>query len=297
MSADMIEQYLESLRGELAGEDPALVQDALYDAEEFLRDEVAGAEDPAAAYEAAVAAYGSPHEIAEAYREAEITVQRVMAPPAPQVRRSLIGRFFGVVADPRAWGALFYLVLAFATGIAYFTIAATGLSLSLGLIILIIGVPMILLFFGVVRGTSFLEGRIVEVLLGVRMPRRPRPFTPQGGIVERVKSWFTDWRTWTTILYMILQLPLGVIYFTALVTAVSLVGAGGIILPISQMFTGEPVIWVDDVGYLLHPAAVPFVVAAAVLGLVVIMHAVRGVGKLHGAYAKAMLVGDFTDGQ
>ena len=36
-----IEQYLAALRVALAGEDPALVQDALYDAEEYLRAEVA----------------------------------------------------------------------------------------------------------------------------------------------------------------------------------------------------------------------------------------------------------------
>ena len=36
-----IEQYLAALRAALAGEDPALVQDALYDAEEYLRAEVA----------------------------------------------------------------------------------------------------------------------------------------------------------------------------------------------------------------------------------------------------------------
>jgi hypothetical protein len=36
-----IDQYLQALRQELSGEDTALVQDALYDAEEYLRAEVA----------------------------------------------------------------------------------------------------------------------------------------------------------------------------------------------------------------------------------------------------------------
>ena len=35
------QQYLDQLRTELAGEDPARVQDALYDAEEYLRAELA----------------------------------------------------------------------------------------------------------------------------------------------------------------------------------------------------------------------------------------------------------------
>ena len=36
-----IPEYLEQLRAALAGADPALVQDALYDAEEYLRSELA----------------------------------------------------------------------------------------------------------------------------------------------------------------------------------------------------------------------------------------------------------------
>ena len=36
-----IDEYLKQLRQALAGEDPALIQDALYDAEEYLRAEVA----------------------------------------------------------------------------------------------------------------------------------------------------------------------------------------------------------------------------------------------------------------
>ena len=36
-----IDEYLKQLRAALAGADPALIQDALYDAEEYLRAEVA----------------------------------------------------------------------------------------------------------------------------------------------------------------------------------------------------------------------------------------------------------------
>ena len=40
-AARSIAEYLKQLREALAGEDPALIQDALYDAEEYLRAEVA----------------------------------------------------------------------------------------------------------------------------------------------------------------------------------------------------------------------------------------------------------------
>lgn len=67
------------------------------------------------------------------------------APAAPK-RKSVWGQFFGVIVDPRTYGALFML-LSLATGIVYFTVVTTGLSLSLGLLILIIGIPMLVLFW------------------------------------------------------------------------------------------------------------------------------------------------------
>ena len=50
--------------------------------------------------------------------------------------------FFQVLACRRAWSTLLYLFLSLATGILAFTYAVTGISLSLGLAILIIGIPV-----------------------------------------------------------------------------------------------------------------------------------------------------------
>ena len=65
------------------------------------------------------------------------------------------------------------MLLAIATGILYFTFAMTGLSLSIGLAVLIVGIPFFLLFIGTARVLALAEGRIVESMLGTRMPRRP----------------------------------------------------------------------------------------------------------------------------
>ena len=45
------------------------------------------------------------------------------------------------------------------------------------------------------------------------MPRRPLTRTP-GTWWERIKEMLGDWRTWTTLIYMGVQLPLGIFYFT-----------------------------------------------------------------------------------
>lgn len=291
-----VEGYLAELRRQLAGADPAVVQDALYDAEEYLRSALAEQGGEPAAFDAAVEAYGTPDEIATAYLETERRVAQALRPaPVPRAeQRSAFARFFGIVADPTAWGSLFYMVLAFVTGILYFTVVVTGLSLSLGLMITLLGIPLALLLIAVVRAVSLAEGRMVEGLLGVRMPRRPRMVGAQGDIWTRLKSWFTDYRTWTTMLYMLLQLPLGIVYFTLLVTgfftSLSLVA-----LPFMQEFADTALIQANGSYYMLETWAYPLVVGAGLLGMIVLLWVVKGIGKLHGAYAKAMLVGGFSD--
>jgi hypothetical protein len=298
--ANTVEGYLAELRMALSGADPALVQDALYDAEEYLRTALADAGDGAdlnAAFAAAVDAYGTPDEVAGAYRDAELTVAAALRkPPAARPETgfgaSALGRFFAIILDPAAWGALFYMFLALATGILYFTIVVTGISLTLGLAILIIGVPLALLFLGMIRAISLAEGRIVEGLLGERMPRRPRTVGAQGNLWERIKSWLADYRTWTTMLYMLLQMPLGIVYFTVMVTALSL-SAGAIAAPIVQTVTNEPVMRTLQYAYYMEPWAMPLSIAAGVVGVFATLWLAKGLGKVHGMWAKTMLVGRF----
>ncbi len=292
-----VEGYLAELRKVLAGSDPALIQDAVYDAEEYLRTAVAEGDGSPEALEAALESYGTPEEVAAAYRDAELTVAAALRkPPAPASKSKLgaspIGRFFGIILDPSAWGALFYMLLTLATGIMYFTIVVTGLSLSFGLAILIVGVPFALLFLAVVRAISLAEGRMVEGLLGERMPRRPRMVGVQGSLWERIKSWLTDYRSWTTMLYMVLQMPLGIIYFTTVVTALA-VSVAVFMLPLVQMAAGEAVIRGLNYGYLIQPWAMPLVMAVGVLGVFVTLWLAKGVGFVHGMWAKTMLVGRF----
>src|ERR1700679_2830903 len=93
-----IDQYLRQLREELAGADPALIQDALYDAEEYLRAEVAAHPEKSEAdiLEIIASTYGAPDEVAAAYRDTEIKVKAAMTTPVRKRAESAAGRFFGV---------------------------------------------------------------------------------------------------------------------------------------------------------------------------------------------------------
>ena len=296
-----INEYLHQLKAALRGADPALVQDALYDAEEHLRAELAEQPQRSEADMLAhvVGSYGAPDEVAELYRDQEIRIQRALRTPPPPKRRSLVGRFFGVAADPRTYGALFYMVLALATGIFYFTWVVTGVSLSAGFSVLIIGLPFVVLFFGSVRVLSLVEGRIVEAMLGARMPRRP-PYPKQElTLMKRIGHMFTDARTWTTLLYMLLMLPLGIVYFTVAVTLVS-VAVGFIGAPIAWAFAPR---WMKDMyvdgrpminwGFGDHVPGWGDAIALCALGVLLLfatLHLARGLGRMHGHVARHLLV-------
>src|SRR6516225_1130357 len=103
-----IDQYLRRLREELAGADSALIQDALYDAEEYLRAEVAAHPDKSESdvLELIASTYGAPDEVAAAYRDTEVKVKAALKtppPPAAVAQASGVRRFFGVFMDVRAY--------------------------------------------------------------------------------------------------------------------------------------------------------------------------------------------------
>ncbi|MFZ1391846.1 MAG: sensor domain-containing protein [Dokdonella sp.] len=294
--AKTIREYLDQLRSELHGADPAMIQDALYDAEEHLRAELAEHPqlDEAAVLAKVATSYGAPDEVAEIYRVKEGEVEQALRPRRvrPVAEKSFVAKFFGVAVDPRAYAAMFYMVLAMATGIFYFTWVVTGLSLSAGFAILIIGIPFIVLFFATVRALSFVEGKIVEAMLGVRMPRRPLYVDREKSIWQRIGAMFTDPRSWSTLFYMVLMLPLGILYF-CIVTVGMALALGFIVAPFLHVFGYGDGIVMRDGSEVLWSApvwAMPLVFVGGVLLLFAMLHLARGIGHLHGQLAKHLLV-------
>ena len=292
-----VEEYLEALKKELKGSDSATIQDALVDAEEHLTTalESAHESDPDTneydALRQIIEYYGTPEETAAAYMEVERRTSPGLAPVTAKKQSSSLGRFFGVYTDPRAWGSLFYMLIAFVTGVIYFGWAVTGLSVSISFAIFIFGLPVALLFLLSVRGVAWLEGRLVEALLGMRMPRRSL-LPPQGGkLLERIKVLLKDKHTWFSLLYMILQFVLGTIYFVVLVTIFAF-ALTGLAIPILQELFHLPVVTIWDAHYYLPQWTYPLLIFAGVLLWTATMHLVKWIGGLHGRYAKALLVTD-----
>lgn len=293
---ESVEAYLVKLKEELAGCDPAIKQDALADTEEHLRnalEQVPGTEKEVSEEEALIPIiekYGSPEEIAAAYREIATLTKPALAERQTTVEKPFINRFFSIISDARAWGALLYLILSMITGIVYFTWAITGISLSLSLLVLIIGLPFTVLFLLSVRSIALVEGGIVEALLGVRMPRRPLFTNREAGWWEQVKGLLLEGRTWTAVVYMILQLPLGVLYFTIFVCLIS-TSLGLMVSPILEIVFDEPLIRLGAMAYYIPTWQMPLVVAGGFILFLASMHLAKLIGRAHGSFAKTLLVG------
>jgi uncharacterized membrane protein len=294
---ESINEYLNQLRQELAGSDRATVQDAISDAEEHLRTALESMVESnadileAEAIPLIVEEYGSPEETASAYREIEARVRPTLARPRKANGRPFYVRWLAVFAEPRAWGALLYMLFSCVTGMIYFTWAIGGLSLSLSLLVLIIGIPFMILFLLSVRGVALVEGRLVEALLGVRMPRRPAFLSSSNtGWMERLKALLLDRCTWLAIIYMVFQLPLGILYFTVFLVLLS-VSVSFIAMPVLGILN-IAVITIGRTHYIPPDWATPFFTLAGVALLAATMHLAKVVGRVHGMMAKAMLVSE-----
>jgi len=291
-----IAEYLQQLRHEMAGSDAATILDALTDAEDHLTAALATAKEKspqlseADAFAGVIARYGTPTDIAAAYRDTESRTRPALAVPERYYERSLGSRFFGIVYDPRAWGALLYMIISMLTGIIYFTWVSTGLYLSIGMLLLIIGLPVAYLFLMSFRGIALVEGRIIEGLLGVRMPRRS-PFSQRDlHWWQQLRVLVLDRRTWSTVAYMVIQMPLGIIYFT--ITMVLLVFSVALVAsPIQRYVLHMPFIRTEHYVVFMPDNLMPVAICAGVVLFILLMHAARGLGSLHARLARALLVG------
>jgi hypothetical protein len=289
-----IEEYLDRLKKELSGSDPALVQDALSDAEEHLRTAVGEALEKSPGLSEAdilqtqIAKYGSPPEIASAYREIESRMLPTFAAQKSKFPRSFWAKFFGIAAQSRTWSAFLYVFLSALTSLIFAMWVLLGGTFSLISLVLIIGIPVTGLFLLSLRGIALLEGRLVEALLGVRMPRKPI-FVHKGlNWRQKYKALATESHTWKIFVYLILHFPLAWVHFS-IVFVMFAFSIKSVCYPVWYWALGRPLI---TIGQPFYPPAwsFPLIVLAGIALFFVSLHLAGMMGKIRGQFAKFMLV-------
>jgi len=114
-----------------------------------------------------------------------------------------------------------YLLLSFGLGTTWFVTIVAALSAGLGAIITPIGVPLLLALLYGSRVAAQVERRLVRGLLGADVPaayRKPTRRGWWGAILTRL----SDPQTYKDLAYLLIQFPLGIIWFALTVTLLAL---------------------------------------------------------------------------
>ena len=117
----------------------------------------------------------------------------------------------------RAWKETLYLLLDLAVGVIGFTVVVTGLSLGLGLLITLIGIPIIAATLLLVRWAGRVELARASVLLEEDLPG-PGPLPRGESLLGRLFAPIRDAAAWKAAAYFVLMLPAGIVTFTIAVT-------------------------------------------------------------------------------
>jgi signal transduction histidine kinase len=195
-------------------------------------------------------------------------------------------RFLRPLVERRTYAETLDLLLDLAFGVLWFTVFTTGITAGLGMLITLVGLPILTATFVLARAGGSLERRRAHVLLGTEIEdpvRRP----PRGpGLWNTLVAPFRDRTTWKELGYLWLVQPVqSVVNFTVAVNAWA-IPLWAITLPIYAVeWPGAaPDIWNGrrfDTWHEVIPVAV-----AGVIVLPLAPWVIRGVAALDAAVAR-----------
>jgi hypothetical protein len=131
-------------------------------------------------------------------------------------------------------------LLGFPLGTLYFVWLVSSIATGLGLVITLIGLPILTGVLATIRPLLGVERGLANALLDARIA--PAPLTAGGqGLVERATAYWTDSASWRGIVYLLGRFPVGlgtfIVAVVAFSTALYLIGAP-VIAPLDAMEFG-----------------------------------------------------------
>ncbi len=196
--------------------------------------------------------------------------------------------FFDVVAKPQTWRNFGYLLLTFPLGIFYFVFLVTGLSLGFGLSITLLGIPILVGVLAAAYGMGEFERTTTNLLLGQETPAAHR-LEVQGGLWPKVKALVTSSETWKRVFYLFTEFAFGIVSFVMITVTASVFAlvTAPFFYERSWFLDGRG--WIDEV-WIIDTLGETIVLAVlAVLVGFVLIHAINGMARVWGEFARAML--------
>ena len=114
----------------------------------------------------------------------------------------------------RSWAELLYALLGLPIGIAGFVFTVVTVSVSGGLLITFVGLPLLAVTGLIARYAGSGLRRFANRLLGAGVPE-PQAFHAHPGLLGWIGSCLKDGTAWRARAYLVLKLPIGIAMFTA----------------------------------------------------------------------------------
>ena len=198
-----------------------------------------------------------------------------------------LAKVFGPAIHPRSYLRAIHLFLMFPLGLGYFIALVVAFAVGGALIWTIVGPLVLIPTLFLSRWAGDIEAWLVRRVSSIEL-RRP-PTTLERGLSPRAQIWtrLIDPSTWTGLVYLLVQFPVGVGAFVALVALYAASGA----------LVGAPIVLAFSDGQLefgswltINTAleALPLV-PLGLLGLLLTAHFVTLASALHAGWARLML--------
>ncbi|RCW51616.1 putative sensor protein [Halanaerobium sp. ST460_2HS_T2] len=132
-----------------------------------------------------------------------------------------INSYFKVLMEKQTYKNILYLLLSFPLGIFYFVFLMTGLTLGFGLIVILVGIPILFIILILSRILVNFEISILNNLLNTNINPLAIYEYEEVNIFQKVKKQLSNSVTWKGIIYLFLRFPLGIFSFTITISLLS----------------------------------------------------------------------------
>ncbi len=193
--------------------------------------------------------------------------------------------FFGVITRPNTWKSVGYLLLAFPLGIFYFVFLITGFSLGFGLLITLMGIPILVGMMAASYGLGEFERLTTNQMLETSIPHTGR-ISRAEGFWQKLKELVVSSETWKRVFYLLLKFPFGIVGFVFVVVALSMFAQ--ILAPLVY----EQDWYNPNIGTVWEVDRVWEAIVVAIIGVglgFVFLHLINGTARIWALIAHALL--------
>ena len=127
-----------------------------------------------------------------------------------------------VVRRGQSYMNLLYLLMAFPLGLLYFLVLIIGISLGMGLAFIGVGLVILLLTLACSWWLGGFERELTMWWLGIDIAPMRRPNAARLTLWQRSTALLRNRLTWTSLLYLLVKLPLGTLTFSIAFTLIAL---------------------------------------------------------------------------